>query len=50
MAKVFKIAISENSKDKMVGITSVEAIAKKGLFDSSFKNLEQELIKLLIKK
>jgi len=25
-------------------------IAKKGLFDSSFKNLEQELIKLLIKK
>ena len=43
MAKVFKIAISENSKDKMVGITSVEAIAKKGLFkDRHFKDENDE--------
>ena len=50
MAKVFKIAISENSKDKMVGITSVEAIAKKGLFNTPFKELEKEFRELVIKK
>ena len=43
MAKVFKIAISENSKGKMEGITSVEAIAKKGLFqDRHFKDNNDE--------
>jgi len=43
MGKVFKIAISENYKGKMVGITSVEAIAKKGLSnDRHFKNNNDE--------
>ena len=43
MAKVFKIAISENYKGKMVGITSVEAIAKKGLSkDRHFKDNNDE--------
>tara|TARA_B100000131_G_scaffold294768_2_gene311201 strand:- start:227 stop:667 length:441 start_codon:yes stop_codon:yes gene_type:complete len=43
MGKVFKIAISENYKDKMVGITSVEAIAKKGLSkDRHFKDNNDE--------
>ena len=39
MAKVFKIAISENYKGKMVEIASVDAIAKKGLSkDRHFKD------------
>jgi len=43
MAKVFKIAISENYKGKMVGIASVEAIAKKGLSkDRHFKDNNDE--------
>jgi len=31
MAKVFEIAISENSKGKMLGIPAVEVVAKKGI-------------------
>ena len=43
MAKVFKITISENFKGKMVEITSVEAITKKGLFkDRHFKDDNHE--------
>ena len=43
MAKVFKITISENFKGKMAEITSVEAIAKKGLFkDRHFKDDNHE--------
>ena len=43
MGKVFKIAISENYKGKMAGITCVEAIAKKGLSnDRHFKNNNDE--------
>jgi len=36
MAKVFEIAISKNSKGKMIGIPSVEAIAKKGLVEDRY--------------
>ena len=43
MGKVFKITISESYKDKMTGITSVEAIAKKGLSnDRHFKDNNDE--------
>ena len=43
MAKVFKIAISENYKGKMVEIASVDAIAKKGLSkDRHFKDNNAE--------
>ena len=43
MAKVFKIAISENYKGKMVEIASVDAIAKKGLSkDRHFKDNNDE--------
>ena len=38
MAKVFEIAISENSKGKMLGITTIEIVAKKGIVgDRHFK-------------
>ena len=38
MSKVFEIAITRNYKGKMIGISSIEAIAKKGLVnDRHFK-------------
>ena len=43
MAKVFEIAISENSKGKMIRISNTEAIAKKGLVnDRHFKEKNSE--------
>ena len=43
MSKVFEIAISKNSKDKMIGISSVEAVAKKGLVsDRHFRENNNE--------